>query len=66
MSSKVHIIERERGWGPRIEDELTFENENVAEAFVRGYNRKYNPADEPTPDWYMYASLNGTRGNVLR
>jgi len=49
----VKIIESERGWGQRIDEEREFESYENAVQFVKEYNKDNN---EPTvPDWYMYA-----------
>jgi len=55
---KVAIIESERGWGSKIVDELYFDDEDEAHAYVKGYNDKYNSATE-APDWYMVAVYHG-------
>ena len=54
--SKVHIIEYERGFGHKIEDVLEFDSKELAEAYVKEYNEKYNNCTN-VPDWYMIASL---------
>lgn len=51
---KVQIIESERGWGSKVDDELYFTEENEARLYVKWYNDKYNPPG-PAPDWYMIA-----------
>lgn len=57
--TEVYLIESERGWGKKTLDTLEFEEPNVAEAFVRGYNSLHNPANKPTPDYYIWARLEG-------
>lgn len=56
MSVKVYIIESERGWGQRIDEEKEFPDKASAIAFCKEYNDKYNPPG-PTPEWYMYAMM---------
>ena len=59
---RVVIIESERGWGSKVEDELYFDNEAEARAYVEDYNRKSMPALAPgqgVPDWYMRAEYCG-------
>lgn len=55
---KVAIIESERGWGSKIVDELYFDDDDEAHAYVKEYNDKHNSATE-TPDWYMVAVYHG-------
>ncbi len=63
MSVIVHIIESERGWGQRVDEELTFPTVAKAKAFVEDYN-KVN--DKPTPpDWYMYAKIVAIDGETI-
>jgi len=54
---KVLIVESERGWGQRVDEEKEFPTREEAEAFCRDYNGKHNPPKEQTPDWYMYARM---------
>ena len=54
---KVLIIESERGWGQRVDEEKEFQTREEAEAFCREYNDKHNPPLAETPNWYMYARL---------
>ena len=35
---RVVIIESERGWGSKVDDELYFDNEAEAREYVREYN----------------------------
>ena len=55
---KVVIIESERGWGSKIDEELYFDNEAEARKYAIDYNNKYNTATE-VPDWYMRADYVG-------
>jgi len=55
---KVVIVESERGWGSKIVDELYFESDPEAHAYVKDYNQKHNPSDS-APDWYMVAVYHG-------
>lgn len=57
---KVVIIESERGWGQKVEDELYYDNEEEAKAFVVKYNADL--PDGPAPDWYMMAQYVGKVG----
>ncbi len=50
---RVDIIERERGWGSKIDETKYFDNKPEAEKFVRKYNSR-NTASV-APDWYMQA-----------
>jgi len=50
---KVTIIESERGWGQRIDEEKLFDTKAEADAFVKKFNAQ-NTATE-VPDWYMVA-----------
>lgn len=59
---KVLIIESERGWGQKVDEVKEFDTEAEAEQFCRDYNTKFNPPlkdGEPTPNWYMYARMDG-------
>ena len=58
---KVVIIESERGWGQKVDEELYFDNEAEAREYARAYNAKYNTATE-VPDWYMRADYVGKVG----
>lgn len=55
---RVDIIERERGWGSKVDETIYFDDESEARAYAEEYNRKYNPPG-PTPDWYMVAQYRG-------
>lgn len=50
---RVDIIERERGWGQKVDETKFFDNFAEADAFVAQYN-SHNPPG-PAPDWYMQA-----------
>lgn len=53
MRFRVDIIESERGWSTKIDEQKFFDSADDAWAFVDDYN-KGNTA--PTaPDWYMQA-----------
>lgn len=56
---KVLIIESERGWGQKVEEERMFPSLETAEAFVKDYNKDNNLPE--VPDWYMYARLEHER-----
>lgn len=49
----VEIIESESGWGERIDETMWFDSLEMADRFVRDYNRHNNKPH--VPDWYMYA-----------
>ena len=50
---RVDIIESERGWGQKIEDQKFFDNYDEAATYIERYNADL-PAG-PAPDWYMMA-----------
>lgn len=54
----VQIIESERGWGSRVDEEIHFDSEREAKEWVRAYNIKYNSSND-VPDWYMVAAYAG-------
>lgn len=58
--TKVHIIESEAGWGRKISATKEFGTKEGAISFCKDYNNKYNPPG-PTPDWYMYARMEGQK-----
>lgn len=58
---KVYIIESEAGWGQRVDEIKNFPSLKKATAFVKRYNRRYNPPGR-TPSWYMYARMEGDHG----
>lgn len=50
---RVAVIERERGWGSKVDEYRRFETKEEANDFVTQYNAKNNlPV---VPDWYMAA-----------
>ena len=58
----VHIIESERGWGSKIDEEKVFDTWEKARTFVKEYNEKHCPPlknGEGVPDWYMIARYAG-------
>lgn len=60
---RVVIIESERGWGQKVDDELYFDNEAEARAYVEAYNRKSMPPLAPgqgVPDYYTRAEYQGS------
>lgn len=56
---RVVIIESERGWGQKIDEEIFFDNEAEARQYAIDYNKKYNNLDY-VPDWYMRAEYTGS------
>lgn len=49
----VNIMEYERGWGSRLDEQKLFGNDKAAaEAFVKEYNKDIKGS---APDWYMIA-----------
>jgi len=62
---KVFIIESESGWGQKVDEVKEFPTREEAEKFCRDYNNKHNPPG-PTPEWYMYAHLDGQGYGMLR
>ena len=55
----VEIIESERGWGQRVDEQIPFDTHEEAVTYCKNYNTKYNPPLDDTPDWYMYARIVG-------
>ena len=58
----VEIVESERGWGSKVEEQIYFDNETEARLYAKVYNDKYNPplpAGAPVPEWYMMALYRG-------
>jgi Asp-tRNA(Asn)/Glu-tRNA(Gln) amidotransferase C subunit len=53
MRFRVDIIESERGWGQKIDEQKFFTDANEAYKFVEEFNAK-NTAPV-APDWYMQA-----------
>jgi len=64
--TKVYMIESERGWGQRIDEVKEFPTKEEAEQFCRDYNNKHNPPMDVTPEWYMYAQMEGQEPGMLR
>jgi hypothetical protein len=50
---RVDIIESERGWGRKVDEQKFFDNYEEAESFMEKYNADLPPG--PAPDWYMQA-----------
>lgn len=59
MKTKVYIMESERGWGQKVDEILEFDTPEEALQYCKDYNNKHNPPSDITPDWYMYADMNG-------
>lgn len=55
MTTKVAIIESERGWGQKVDEVKEFPTKAEAESFVKEFNAKNNLSY--VPDWYMYAEI---------
>lgn len=53
----VNIIEAERGWGRKIDEQRTFSSFEEAKAFAKEYNSKLEALAQNgrAPDWYMQA-----------
>jgi hypothetical protein len=49
----VNIIESERGWGQRVDEQKIFDTESEALEYAANYNKTNNA--KTVPDWYMYA-----------
>lgn len=60
--TRVLIIESEKGWGQKVDEIKEFPTRKEAETFCMEYNSKYNPIGIPTPDWYMFAKIEGAIG----
>ena len=58
---KVFIIESEADWGQRVDQTLEFKTKEKAEKYCREYNQKHNPPRKTTPEWYMYARIDGQK-----
>lgn len=50
---RVDLIEHERGWGSKVDEQLYFDNKEEAEEYILKFNSK-NTA-KVVPDWYMVA-----------
>lgn len=59
MNTRVLIIESERDWGSKVDEIKEFDTKEEAIKFVKDYNQKHNPVKDMTPNWYMYAKLQG-------
>lgn len=64
MPHTVHIIESERGWGQKVDDEIECHTLEEARAFVIQFNEEQrkkspSPADGSAPDWYCFARYEG-------
>lgn len=59
MPTKVYIIESESGWGQKIDEVKEFPTHEAAVKFAKEYNRKWNPPRATTPEWYMFARVEG-------
>jgi hypothetical protein len=57
IAYRVDVIERERGWGSKIDDTLYFDNETEAKEYCRQFNAR-NTA-HTAPEWYMVAEYRG-------
>jgi hypothetical protein len=66
VTTKVYIIESERGWGQKVDEVMEFPTREEAEKYCREYNSKNNPPMAETPEWYMYAKLEGQEFGMLR
>ena len=55
MTTKVVIIESERGWGQRIDETKEFPTYEEAVAFCEEFNKDNNQST--VPDWYMRADI---------
>lgn len=49
------LIESERGWGSKVDEILYFDNDQLANDYIKEFNSK-NSANS-APDWYMRAEL---------
>lgn len=54
----VNLIESERGWGSKIDEQYIFPTEELAIECAKLYNEKYNTGTT-TPDWYMMMEYEG-------
>ena len=50
---RVDIIEYERGWGQKIDEQKFFQTKELALNFIKEYNARNNETE--VPDWYMVA-----------
>jgi hypothetical protein len=63
--TKVLIIESEAGWGQKIDDVLEFDTPEEAILYCKDYNTTHNPPLADTPNWYMYAKLDGDNSYTM-
>ena len=54
---QVNIVERERGWGSKVDETKFFDNKEEAEQFVINFNKRNTST--VVPDWYMMAEYVG-------
>lgn len=59
QKTRVFIIESERGWGQKVDEVIEFQSVEEAVVYCKEYNNKYNPPQDTTPSWYMYAEIEG-------
>jgi hypothetical protein len=57
VAYRVDIIERERGYGAKLDQTMYFDNEEEARNYVQTFNAR-NTA-KTAPDWYMVAEYRG-------
>jgi hypothetical protein len=60
---RVVIIESERGWGSKVDEEIYFDNEAEAREYVREHNERSMPPLKPgesVPDCYWRAEYCGS------
>jgi hypothetical protein len=56
MTTKVFMIESERGWGSKIDEVKEFPTYDEALKFCDDYNKKWN-SWPMVPDWYIVARM---------
>jgi hypothetical protein len=59
--TRVNIL-LQKGWGQKLVETREFKTYELAEVFVKDYNSEHNPPRDDTPDWYMYARIEGDTG----
>lgn len=52
----VDVIESERGWGQKLDEQKEFETYEGAVDFIKDFNK--DNTQSVVPDWYMYARPN--------
>jgi hypothetical protein len=57
VAFKVQIMEYERGWGSKVDEDKFFDSAESAKAFCEKYNAQNTSAT--VPDWYMVAQYVG-------